>query len=286
MQLLGKSSTRGRRGSGSTQGRRVSFARQSRTCPDKDDRSDGDLVEAVRTGDLEAMAVLYRRHHQWARRVARRYAADTSAADDLVSEAFIKVFQGIERGTGARVSFKGYLATTVRRVHVDSARRTSRERLVSPDGLPPMPVPDGAERSAENAVLLAAMAKVSPRWRSILWLTEVMGHSHHQVASMMGMTVNAVGVNRFRAREALRQAYLAEHTGLSEDPRCGSLTLDMPRYVRSGLPASKRTRLEQHLERCHECRAELVMLSELNAVLTGSPGGRGRPRKRSSVRRE
>src|SRR5690625_5893870 len=49
--------------------------------------------------------------------------------DDLISEAFTKVFVQLQRGGGPDVAFRAYLLTSIRRLHVDRARTNQRVQV-------------------------------------------------------------------------------------------------------------------------------------------------------------
>ena len=87
--------------------------------------SDAELIAAVRGGDQAAYGELFERHRDAATRLARQIAG-SSDADDLVSEAFIKVLNVLSAGGGPDLAFRAYLLTAVRRLHVDKIRRTSK----------------------------------------------------------------------------------------------------------------------------------------------------------------
>src|SRR5689334_11715461 len=87
------------------------------------------LLAAVRAGDTTAMAALYERHYTAALRTARGIAG-SGLADDLVSDAFTRVFTSILHGAGPDRSLRPYLATTIRHLYVDQIRKGAKELLV------------------------------------------------------------------------------------------------------------------------------------------------------------
>jgi len=95
---------------------------------DLGDLDDRDLIGRVRAGDASAYAVLYERHREPAMRLARRLTTP-DRAQDLVSEAFAKVLDVLGRGLGPQDSFRAYLNTTIRSVHVNGIRSSKRESL-------------------------------------------------------------------------------------------------------------------------------------------------------------
>src|SRR5262245_6167107 len=83
--------------------------------------SDAELISQVRAGDIDAYGMLYDRHRDAAHRLARQLAS-SGEADDLVSESFAKVLPILQEGRGPDISFRAYLLTCVRRVHIDRVR--------------------------------------------------------------------------------------------------------------------------------------------------------------------
>ena len=74
--------------------------------------ADAELISAVRGGDVDAYGTLFERHVEAARRLARQLVPPADA-DDLVSEAFVKVLGVLQRGGGPDVAFRAYLLTSV-----------------------------------------------------------------------------------------------------------------------------------------------------------------------------
>src|SRR5665811_4876 len=62
--------------------------------------SDAELIAAVRGGDSVAFGQLYQRHSGAARSVARQYSNSSQDAEDVVSDAFSKVFTVLQGAVG------------------------------------------------------------------------------------------------------------------------------------------------------------------------------------------
>lgn len=227
---------------------------------------DTELLDMCRSGDRSAMGELYARHHDAALRYARSLAGDPRA-DDLVNEAFIKVIQSVDKGGGPDTSFRAYLKTTIRRVHIDNVRKHEREVLSMDGDLPTTAVVDGSAQRAESKLLMDILQAMPERWRSVLWLTEVVGKSHQDVADELGSNPNAIGVAAHRAREELRRRYLAAHTEAAERPECLPVLAELGAFVRDGLSARRRTAVEEHLIGCASCSATTSNLRQMNQHL-------------------
>lgn len=233
------------------------------------------LIAAVRRGDTDAAGVLFRRHRQAAIKFA---AMNTNATivEDVVSEAFERVFAALYQGKGPD-SFRPYLFTTIRRVAVDMHRRHGREVAiggvgeVSGDSPPPELVSEdetGANLDAE--MVRRAFLSLPERWRQVLWYTAVESRSLRETAELIGANPNSAAVLGFRAREGLRNAYLAQHVG-AEHTGAHRQVLDLlPRWIRGGLPRSKARTVDQHLETCASCAAVADEVAAINAHLSSS----------------
>jgi RNA polymerase sigma factor (sigma-70 family) len=233
-----------------------------------DGPSDGELISAVRAGDVDAYGELFARHVDAARRLSRQLVP-AGDVDDLVSEAFAKVLVVLQRGGGPDLAFRAYLLTAVRRLHVDRIRATSR--LHTTGDLTPfdpgVPFRDTAVEGFESAAAARAFASLPERWQLVLWHTEVERQKPAEVALLLGMTANSVSALAYRAREGLRQAYLSMHAQDVDEDDCARTRAALGAYVRGGLSRRDNARVEEHLERCRRCAAIYLELTEVNSRL-------------------
>ena len=233
-----------------------------------DERSDAELISAVRGGDVAAYGELFARHVEAARRLGRQLVPGPDV-DDLVSEAFTKVLGVLQRGGGPDLAFRAYLLTAVRRLHVDRIRSTAR--LHTTDDLTPfdpgVPFRDTAVEGFESAAAARAFASLPERWQLVLWHTEVEEQKPAEVAPLLGMTPNAVSALAYRAREGLRQAYLTMHAAEAGDDSCERTRAELGSYVRGGLARRDAARVEQHLQECRVCAALYLEFAEVNSNL-------------------
>jgi RNA polymerase sigma factor (sigma-70 family) len=230
--------------------------------------SDGELISAVRGGDVDAYGELFARHVEAARRLARQLVS-AGDAEDLVSEAFAKVLVVLQRGGGPDLAFRAYLLTAVRRLQVDRFRSTAR--LQTTGDLTPfdpgVPFRDTAVEGFESAAAARAFASLPERWQLVLWHTEVEGQKPAEVALLLGMTANSVSALAYRAREGLRQAYLSMHAQDVDKDACARTRASLGAYVRGGLSRRDSARVEEHLEDCRACAAIYLELTEVNSRL-------------------
>jgi RNA polymerase sigma factor (sigma-70 family) len=244
-----------------------------------DDPGDAELISAVRSGSLDAFAALYRRHLGPARGLARQLASCPADTDDLVAEAFTRVFVLLRRGDGPDTAFRAYLLTALRHVHYDRIRQARRVEL-SDDMTrhdPAVPWRDAAIEELESRLVARALTRLPARWRTVLWLVEVERQSPAEVAPLLGLTPNGLAALAYRAREGLRRAYVQEHLGLGTDAGVAAgasgqhdATLaQIGAWARGGLSSRRRSRVDAHLMICPTCR-------KLAAEVVDSCGGLAR----------
>ncbi|WP_186315812.1 sigma-70 family RNA polymerase sigma factor [Catellatospora sichuanensis] len=234
-----------------------------------DPQSDPQLISLVRGGDTDAFGLLYERHLESARRLARVLSTDHADADDLIADTFAKVLTVLRNGGGPDTAFRAYLLTTMRHTRYDRARRERRVELT--DDLTRYetaePVDDPTISRLETSYAARAFNRLPERWRAVLWHTEVEGESPSQVAPLLGLTPNGVAALAYRARERLRQMYLQEHIALTGNPRCHWTGSHLAGYVRAALAKRDRGKVDEHLSTCAECRRLHRELTEENAGL-------------------
>ncbi|MGH3691069.1 MAG: sigma-70 family RNA polymerase sigma factor [Microbacterium sp.] len=216
--------------------------------------TDEALVTALREGENAAYEHLWLRHVDAGTRVARRWAP--TQADDLVSEAFLTVYDQIRhQGKGPTSAFRAYLFAVIRNI----AARWHREgtRLVNdPEAdvvIEETPLRE-LVRSDDRAMLLHAFRALPPRWQRILWLTDVEDAARPVIASELGVRPNAVSSLHRRARNGLRLQWLEQHVpaDLRDDP--AHVAAELPQAIIRG-PIPMSMRFSQHLAACPRCAA-------------------------------
>jgi RNA polymerase sigma factor (sigma-70 family) len=238
-----------------------------------DQSSDADLILAVRAGDHDAYRVLFERHGNASRRVAFAYSSVASDVDDIVSDAFESVLRALQSGNGPTEAFRAYLFTVVRRTARDLRRRADRTSPCEDmaihdrklDAVSPSSDPTLAK--FEHATVAEAFSSLPERWQIVLWYTEIEKKTPAEIAPSLGLTPNGVAALAYRAREALRQAYLQEHLAAVEDTACLSVFQDLAGFVRGSLTRRDLEFVTAHLRGCQRCGDLVAELEDVNAML-------------------
>lgn len=231
---------------------------------DLDDRA---LLAAARAGDAAAYGELWQRHRGAALSAARATSASLDP-EDLVADASAIVFEAIRRGAGPQQEFRPYLFAVVRNL----ARTRGRARRELTVEVLPEPaiddVLDGRIDDLERSLILEAFRSLPPRWRDVLWYTEVEGLGAAEVGSIVGLRPNATAALAYRAREGLRRAWLQAHiaqaTGVAE---CQWALERLGEHARDGLRQRAAGRMDAHLASCRRCRDVALEIRQLEHCL-------------------
>ena len=152
-------------------------------------------------------------------RVARTMTASAADAEDLVQEALLRAYRGLDRFDGRHP--RAWLLTILRNTNAN-LRRRQRPVLVEDSQLhrESRPAFGAAERpSAEQSFideeldeqLSAAVGALDPRFRAALILVDVHDLSYAEAAAVLDVPVGTVMSRLSRARERLRRTLGPTH---------------------------------------------------------------------------
>ncbi|MFF9685001.1 sigma-70 family RNA polymerase sigma factor [Streptomyces sp. NPDC014623] len=244
-----------------------------------DERTDALLTAAIRDyGDAGATAELYRRHAPAVLTYARTCCRDPHTAEDLTSEAFARTVQAVRDGKGPVDGWRPYLLAVVRHTAADWADRSRRVDLAPGFGAwldaaaqreraGPVNGEEHVVREEEGSTVAEAFRSLPERWRAVLWHAVVEEEPAAEVGVLLGLTSSGVASLTARAREGLKEAYLAVHAGQgTADEECRRYSGRLAAAVRRSRPRQD-THLDRHLERCGRCRRAARELTDLNQRL-------------------
>jgi RNA polymerase sigma-70 factor (family 1) len=168
---------------------------------------------ALRAGDADAYRAFFDAVYAPLRAYALSIVRDESAADDLVQEAFVRLWDRRAQ-IEPQVPLRAYVYRTVRNLALNDRRDlANRARLLAePDALNSaaspraMPAADSAVEARELEVRLTAMiADLPPRQREALQLSRVEGLTHAEVSATMGCSPRTVNNHLVSALATLRR---------------------------------------------------------------------------------
>lgn len=171
-------------------------------------RDDEALMGFVREGSAHAFAVLVERHHMRFYRLAYRTVADNGTAEDIVQDAFLKLWQNPESWDPKRNSrFTTWFYRVIINLSLDWKRRKKPEPLFEDTAM-------AEEEGAQDSRLVAAerqqalereIAQLPERQRTALNLCSYEEMNNREAAEIMGLSEKALQSLIMRAKTALKK---------------------------------------------------------------------------------
>jgi len=184
--------------------------------PEIDSLRDEELVTRVAKGDKKAFCLLAGRHGNRFRAVAYRFVGDIALAEDLVQEAFIKLWTHAARFDSDKAKFTTWFHRIVVNRCLDEKRKRKPEAL--PEGYDAPDISAGAdakiESDAVNARLKTALDGLSGRQRTAVTLSYFNGLSNQEAADVMELKIKAYESLLVRSRANMRKMLMTDKADL------------------------------------------------------------------------
>lgn len=174
-----------------------------------------DVIRAARAGDARAHEAIYRGCGRQVYTLIRRLVPRPAIADELLQETFVEILRSIGDYSG-QGSFAGWvrsIAVSKCLMYLRSPWHRSlmflEEQAVrpahwqEPASCPGSEAPDFDVLAVND--LERALAALPPLTRSIVWLHDVEGYTHAEIARLVGRTTSFSKSQVARAHERLRE---------------------------------------------------------------------------------
>jgi len=163
-------------------------------------------------GDGAARRELYETYGSRLLALCRRYASDSAEAEDLMQDAFVKIFRVIGRFRWTRPSsLYSWMARVTLNLAFDSAkkrRRLARE-LADVESLSALPADEPGYDEAASVpldVLQAMIASLPEGYRTVFNLYCIEELSHKEIAALLGIKERSSSASLARARASLARS--------------------------------------------------------------------------------
>ncbi len=170
--------------------------------------ADEDLISFVGQGDAEAFTTLYDRHSRAAFSLAYRVMGDRQAAEDLVQDAFLKLWRSATSYRPERGSVRTWLLSIVRNRSIDqirshaSRRRTQDKIEASAPRSQPSEAFAETWRNSQRDQVREALNTLPSEQLKVLELAYFSGYTHAQVSELLDVPL---GTTKGRMRLGLKK---------------------------------------------------------------------------------
>jgi RNA polymerase sigma-70 factor, ECF subfamily len=180
------------------------------------------IIRRAARGDSRAHEILYRAFATPVYSLCLRFTRVPAHAEDLVQETFIEVMRSIGgfRGEAAVGSWIRRIAVTKALMFLRSAWTSRGQGLGDDwdDRTPGDALSHGISRHPDDALDLdAALASLPSVSRAVVWLHDVEGFTHKEIADLMGKTESFSKSQLSRAYQRLRPMLESGAEGLEGD---------------------------------------------------------------------
>lgn len=166
-------------------------------------------LEALKRGSRHHQEQIYRTYSAAAWNLAMRLTGCEAMAWDAVQSAFIKTFDRV-----SQLNQRDQFGFWLRRIVVNQVRDTQRQAATAVAGLVNEITPETNHGQAVD--LEWALAKLGDQDRMVLWLHDVEGFKHSEIAELMEQSIPWSKTRLSRARARVREllhSYQAEFAG-------------------------------------------------------------------------
>jgi len=173
------------------------------------------LVERVQKGDKRAFDLLIQKYQHRIVSLVSRYVSDSSEAQDVAQEAFIKAYRAIGRFRGDSAFYtwlyriaintaKNWIVARNRRPPASDIDAVDAEQYGMSGRLKDISTPENEMLREEiERTVYGTIAELPEDLRTAIMLREMDGMSYNEIATTMECPIGTVRSRIFRAREAI-----------------------------------------------------------------------------------
>jgi RNA polymerase sigma factor (sigma-70 family) len=172
--------------------------------------SDNQLMEDIKTGKVEKLAVLFEKHHIQLFNFFLRLTANRGVSEDLVQDVFMRILKYRKTYRGDS-KFTVWMYQIARNAHIDLLRKGKDELPLDDqwdDVTEPDPSPAAQLEMDEDLELVRqALARLPLKKREVLVLSRFQDMKYREIAELLGCQIGTVKAHVHRAIKELGKIY-------------------------------------------------------------------------------
>lgn len=172
--------------------------------------TDVQLMKHIQAGHAWALEVLFNRYIGRGIRHAQRVGVDYQTAEDIVVDAFLKIWNHAEKFQAVRGSFSGWFHTMVHNLAIDELRRLqTRSNAQVKSYLEHSGAPNSEDnqllQEIEQIQIRAALQELPEAQQHLLHLAYVEGLSRREIAKRLALPLGTVHTRVRLGKEKLKR---------------------------------------------------------------------------------
>jgi RNA polymerase sigma-70 factor (ECF subfamily) len=177
------------------------------------------LIKGCLEGDRKAQQAVYKLLYGKMKVVCMRYTRDTDQALDILQEGFIKVFQNMERYSGAG-SFEGWVRRIMVNLSIDRFRKQKNDFLLLngsmniedyEDVVDDEPDVESVDYDFTPEQILEAMQMLSPAYKTVFNLYVFENYTHQDIAEALSISIGTSKSNFAKAKRNMKKILLKNY---------------------------------------------------------------------------
>lgn len=178
---------------------------------------DTEIIERILKGDMDAFEELIDKYQKMIYNLAYRMFNNSSDAEDITQEVFLKIYRNIEKCSGKH-SIKTWVYTITYNTCIDEIRKTKGKekisldkKLNSDDGeysfeiASNEPTPEISLLNKEGIKEIEnAINQLNETSKTLVFLRDIKGLSYNEISEIMAMNIGTVKSRLNRARNNLK----------------------------------------------------------------------------------
>lgn len=163
-----------------------------------------ELIKGCIREEAHCQETLFRQYAEKMMAVCVRYARHRLEAEDMLQEAFVKVFDNLDK-----FAFKGSFEGWIRRIVVNTAlkhhqRKYFTNEQIAVEHFPDSPTEPVAYSQLGEEELLKMISRLPEGYRLVFNLYAIEGYSHREIAKMLGIQESTSRSQLVKARKMLQ----------------------------------------------------------------------------------
>ena len=173
-----------------------------------------DLIQQWQEGDSGAFETLFHRYKDMVFRTALLMVGDEYQAEDMLQEAFVKVYKARSKFAGDESGFRQWLYRITINICIDNHRREPIPFLsldeMSEEGFEPAETSSAYARFEEKDAIWQAMKSMDGKHHLVLMLRYFHELTYEEIAQVLDIPVGTVKSRLNTAIKTLRSAFVSE----------------------------------------------------------------------------
>ncbi len=162
------------------------------------------LIKGCLKKNRQAQKCLYMKYFSSMMKICYRYTTDENQAQEVLNDAFFKVFTSIEK-YNATGPLEAWMAKIVFHTSIDHVRKnTVYKRTIELDELPEIQINEDAISNLGKDELMSLIENLAPSSRNVFMMYTIDGYQHKEIAELLSISIGTSKWHLANARKELQ----------------------------------------------------------------------------------